>query len=198
MNRKALVYYINVFLLLLMLTACTRKTIFSGAGNEPFQSSVSTIDKVKLEKQTHKYGCGAASLVSVLDYWNIKASQSVIVENYPPHSKKKGYSAQELKSIAKAYDTQAFVMQCDKSFLEKQILLGRPVIVPLFIVPDWEIFVMGWKIYGDSYNHYLVVYGFSRDETLLMDPDKGFKAMPTNTFLKMWEVNKQICLLVAK
>jgi len=160
-------------------------------------SATSIIDNVKLEKQSDKYDCGIAALVSVLDYWNIEATQSVVSRDYPLRSGKEGYSMGELKKIAKDYDSQAFVLQGNKDFLREQILLGRPVIIPIFVVGSWEVKLFGKRIYGDPYNHYVVAFGFSEDKIWVMDPDKGFKAIPFDRFLKMWEVNDHVCLLVA-
>ncbi len=184
----------KVFLLFFLLSSC------SGMPLRPvhdLRSAASMIDNIKLEKQADKYDCGIASLVSVLDYWNVEAEQSAVSRDYPLRSGKEGYSIVELKNIAKDYNSKAFVLQGNKDFLREQILLGRPVIVPIFVVGSWEVMFFGKRIYGEPYNHYVVAFGFSEDKIWVMDPDKGFKAIPFDRFLKMWEVNDHVCLLVA-
>lgn len=185
----------KILLLCFLLSSCNGIPLKPAHDPSP---AASIIGNIKLEKQTDKHGCGIASLVSVLDYWDVEAEQSIVSRDYPLRSGKEGYSIAELKKIAKDYGSQAFVLQGNKDFLREQILLGRPVIVPVFVVGSWEVKLFGKRIYGDPYNHYVVVFGFSEDKIWVMDPDKGFKAFPLDRFLKMWEVNGHVCLLVAK
>lgn len=186
---------------LLLLYACTgRPTLHALSTTLPNNLATAdlTIKDVRFEKQASKYACGIASLISVLDYWDIEAEQSVLSEKYPYKYKGEGYSMRELKEIALKSGAQAFVLQGDKDFLKEQILLGRPIIVPVYMVTGWRINILGHNVYGGSYNHYVVVIGFSDNKVTLIDPDKGYRTIPERQFFKMWEVNEQMSLLVAK
>lgn len=186
---------------LLSLSACIgRPTIHTFGTTLPktLATAELTIPNVRFEKQAGKYDCGIASLVSVLDYWDIEAEQSVLSRTYPSNDENEGYSIRELREIALSSGAQAFVLQGDKDFLKEQLLLGRPIIVPVYMVTGWTVNILGSNIYGGTYNHYVVVIGFSGDKVTVVDPDKGYRTIPERDFFKMWEVNERMSLLIAK
>jgi ABC-type bacteriocin/lantibiotic exporter with double-glycine peptidase domain len=189
MNVKTL----HLVSLIFLLCGCSGEKFLSGDLGE-----ISEIEAIETKKQTGQFSCGIASLVCVLDYWDFEVEESKILQKFPPGSEELGYSIIELRQIAKDFGVEAFLLEGDIDFLREQILLGRPLIIPIWISDNWEFLIGGLKVFGGAYNHYVVAYGFSEGHVCVMDPDKGKRIISVVRFMKMWEVNGSVSLLIAR
>ncbi len=186
-----------IFIAVLVLSSCSKKNLLTETQNIDLEN-YSIISAINPVSQTTQNTCGLAALVCVFNYWDILSDQGKLLELFPPNNQNQGYSLSELKEIANGKSFDAFLLKGDIPFLKEQILFGRPIIVPLWMSDSWEFKINRMKVWGGAYNHYVVAYGFSQDHIWVMDPDKGVKTIPVRKFLKMWEANKNISLLVAK
>jgi predicted double-glycine peptidase len=161
---------------------------------------------LKFVAQQTKYSCGAAALESVLTYWDTPLSQSWLLENVPPASTKKGYQIGELKAVAEARNLNAFAVEADFAFLEKQIDAGRPIIVPLetkYLSGIYDTPLLGpisrlvYQTFMPSYSHYVVVFGYDDGRMWVMDPNEGLRSIKRKKFLKEWEKRGRAALLIS-
>lgn len=191
MIRRLLIMALAMSLLL----GCSGKIL---TDEEILKNRNTIIQNVREQKQSEDYACGIASLTSILNYWGkTNSNESSILKEFPPSSDI-GYSLVELKNIAKSNGLEAFILKGDLDFLKEQVLLGRPLLVPIWISDGWIVAFNQLEILGGARNHYVVVYGFFEDKFVVMDPDKGVRSITTKKFQKMWEVNKKTILLIAK
>jgi len=155
--------------------------------------------RVKYVEQIDKRGCGAATLSSVLSYWDKPVTYESIVSKYPSTSVK-GYSVGELKSIAVKYNLLAYSMQMSEKILKKNLAKGRPVIVAvkkyifkyIGMLPDFIPFKD--KV---TYSHFLVIFGFSEKGYWVMDPAEGYMYLTAESLREMWKPQRFVGLLIS-
>ena len=86
------------------------------------------LSRVKYVKQLDQKGCGAATISSLLEYWDKPVSYESIVLNYPPTAAE-GYAVGELKYIASKYGLVAYSLQMSEKHLKENLAKGRPIII---------------------------------------------------------------------
>ena len=155
--------------------------------------------RVKFVGQIDQRGCGAATLSSVLSYWDKPVTYESIVSKYPSASVE-GYSVGELKSIAVKYNLLAYSMQISEKTLKENLAKGRPIIVAVkkyifkhtSILPDFIPFKD--KV---TYSHFLVIFGFSEKGYWVMDPAEGYMYLAAETLKEMWNRQRFVGLLIS-
>ncbi|HRX54049.1 MAG: cysteine peptidase family C39 domain-containing protein [Verrucomicrobiales bacterium] len=167
---------------------------------------------VKAVKQSRQISCGAAALVSVMNYWQEDGakpfSESDVWERFPPQSNQ-GYPILQLRDIAFDNHFTAFAVSMDKNPWQQLVAHlgeGRPVIVavrlprgpyfgkklPLVETLDRRTLLSSgneWK------SHYVVVMGHTYQEVLLMDPQYGIVRVGRDEFLSFWKPEKYSALV---
>lgn len=175
-----------------------------------FQKKYHDFDYCAIEavKQSRNNCCGIACLVSVLDYWEIKTEEQQILAEFPKSSEK-GYSILELRNIAKAKGLEAYAISMQSKpviQLKKQLQKGRPVICALKL-PGGLYIAYDIPVYGQIYrkllwmfapkkNHYVLVFGLSKNEILIMDPAYGFASIPIELFHLSWSKRNYAALVI--
>ncbi|MDH5509448.1 MAG: cysteine peptidase family C39 domain-containing protein [Nitrospinota bacterium] len=163
---------------------------------------------IKFHPQIGKNSCGAAILHSVLSYWGSKdADQRDLLKIHPPSSAEGDYSIGEMKRIAKELGFKAYVVQATLSFIEKQLRLGRPVVVPVTLEYGKEkLKSMGVgeeeyskisKKHDLRYNHFLAVIGMGKDSMVVLDPAKGIYLIEKKELERQRAPHKDAALLLA-
>ena len=157
------------------------------------------LSRLKYVKQLDQKGCGAATISSLLEYWDKPVSYETIVLNYPSKSEK-GYAVGELKYIALEYDLVAYSLQMSEKSLRKNLEMGRPIIIAvkkyifeyIKILPDFLPFKD-----QITYSHFLVVFGYNDDGYWIMDPAEGYNFVTTDALREMWGRQKFVGLLIS-
>jgi len=163
---------------------------------------------VRFHRQIGKNSCGAAILHSVLSYWGSKdAGQRELLKKHPPKSEEGDYSLGEMKRIAEELGFKAFVVRASESFIEKQLRLGRPVIVPVTLEygrEKLESMGVGEEEYRRirekhdlRYNHFLALIGIGKDSMLALDPAQGIYLIGRKELESKRAPHKDAALLIA-
>ncbi|MEM0895501.1 MAG: cysteine peptidase family C39 domain-containing protein [Verrucomicrobiota bacterium] len=154
------------------------------------------IKPLLLEKETSG---GLASLATVLDYWDTESSESALAERYPVESG--GYEILKLRRIAIDEGLMAFALTMKEQPLEQlgeQLEHGRPVIVPLeqsigdvFGAPvddlqEFSSIRRGEVVHASEGNRYVVVFGQSKSQFLVLDPGFGVVSVDKDIFGEEW------------
>lgn len=171
------------------------------------QKGTQTLE-LKAIRQIRGNACGLASLVSVLDYWDVDAKQRELIRRYPPDHGEDGYSLGRLKRIAQKKDLEGYALYSDLGFLREQIAKGRPVMVALLVPYNMYSLDIIRKIpvYGKifsyltqaaTYSHFVVVRSVRDNKVRIMDPLHGLKTLPKPAFKAMWDKMDNAALLVA-
>jgi ABC-type bacteriocin/lantibiotic exporter with double-glycine peptidase domain len=136
--------------------------------------------------QTSEVDCGAAALASLLDYWGRPTGISDITKAHPPDPQR-GIYARDLRDFARRASLSAYLLAGTLDDLERELAVGRPVLVGL-------VRTEGDKAFG----HYAVVVGLKRDRTrvLLVDPAKGWLEQPMDAFAGTWGRARRVTLVV--
>ncbi|MBT6529808.1 MAG: hypothetical protein HOK99_02730 [Betaproteobacteria bacterium] len=157
------------------------------------------ISKVKFVQQIDQKGCGAATISSLLTYWDKPVSYENIVSKYPSTSTE-GYNVGELKSIASKYDLAAYSLQMTEKFLKENLAKGRPIIIAVkkYIFKYARILPEFVPFKGQiTYSHFLVVFGYNENGYWVMDPAEGYKYLAADTLREMWRRQKFVGLLIS-
>ena len=161
-------------------------------------------------RQMEANSCGTACLTSILNYWKVDVTEQDILTEFPK-SKKEGYLITELRDIAATKGLGAYVFSMTENSmfqLKKEILKGRPVLCAMRF-PEMLYFAYDVPIYGYVYrrlawtigpkkDHYVVVFGFDRDNFLVMDPVRGFVSISEKDFEVSWKGKDYAVLLCAR
>lgn len=192
--------------LITVSTGCSQHLISFGDIQDHNIAENSKYVDVKYEKQLTNYSCGLAALTSVIKYWGGNINQELLISKYPPKSDV-GYSIGELKEISADYGALAFSMKSDLHFIEEQLLLGRPTIVPLKkyiklpLIFDFLPFTkftynfLSRHLMPDL-NHFVVVCGIYENNLWIMNSSKGIELVKIIDFENMWLENDNALLLV--
>lgn len=167
---------------------------------------------LKAVKQSEQISCGAAALVSVINYWlpegSMPVQESAILGRYPIQSKE-GYALLQLRDIAAAHGLTAFALSMEAKPWQQlvgHLSEGRPVIaavrlprgpyfgrkLPLVETLDRRTLLSTgneWK------SHYVVIMGYTYQEVLLMDPQYGIVRVGRDEFLGFWRQEKYAALV---
>ncbi|MBO37978.1 MAG: hypothetical protein CMM75_02210 [Rhodospirillaceae bacterium] len=199
-------FKLSVFSALLLVGCSTNDAVmfesncFNGKCIHPLESIQSTkLSKIKFVKQIDQKGCGAATLSSVLNYWNKKVSYDTIMSEFPSVSNE-GYSIGELKSIAIRYNLFSYSASMSLKFLKNNLKKGRPVIIAVKkaifkytdLVPDFlplKDFI--------TYSHFMIVFGFNNNGYWVIDPAEGYKYLASDQLFTMWERHNFAGLLIS-
>ncbi|MGI9244107.1 MAG: cysteine peptidase family C39 domain-containing protein [Verrucomicrobiales bacterium] len=161
-------------------------------------------------RQTSNKTCGLAALVAVMNYWEHDVDVETLEEKYPAKSED-GYPLLQLRRIATKEELIAFALTMKDRPLEQvseQLENGRPVIVPV-VLPDGQYQSSSGRSSApqvnvetppaDSHsatkNHYVVIFGQSTDQFLLMDPAHGIIKVSKSEFTNYWSAEKYAALL---
>ena len=163
-------------------------------------------------RQTSEKSCGIAALASVMSYWETEADAAELEEKYPAGSDN-GYPLLQLRRIAIKEGLIAFALTMKDRPLDQiaeQLENGRPVIVPVrlprgryfgrelpvvgrldatTVNADKTLVGSNWK------HHYVVIFGQSDDQLLLMDPAYGIVKISKADFNLYWSAEKNAALL---
>ena len=164
-----------------------------------------------VRKSTENSG-GLAALTSLLKYWDTEASEPELVKAYPS-TKSGGHDLHELQRIAIDKGLTAFALTMKAKPLEhlsEQLEHGRPILVTVrfadgtyFGQKAGEVSEIAQNAGSDSgtptiqkdREHYVVVFGQSEKQYLIMDPTFGVLSVDKETFVKYWKEEKYSALL---
>ena len=169
MDKKRIAISITILLILcgvVILWVHQRSVTFDNALDVPYVS------------QGHRFWCGPATLVMVLNFWGDNVTQQEIVsEIYFEEKNITSYS--DMVKFAKKRGLSAFWCEANLTFVEEQISKGYPVIV----LQQYSAI--------DDYGHYRVVIGFNEQYILTHDPVKGSNhIMSKKDFCDLWQPGK--------
>lgn len=205
MSKSLIISYL---FLLFCLTGCSVPMNTQDKSFDKFRDY--SYCKIEATKQSQKNSCGSASLVSVLNYWNIDITEKYILDNYPKKIVD-GYSILELVEISKHEGLNAYgytMQDSPEKKLEDQILQGRPVICAVYL-PYHLYFAQDIPIYGSLYkgltwsigtrrNHYVVIFGLNDKNFLAIDPSCGIVSLNKKRFYASWKKMGYCVLLGVK
>lgn len=167
---------------------------------------------VESVRQPSEKSCGIAALASVMNYWEQDADVEALEKKYPAESEN-GYPLIQLRRIAIREGLIAFALTMKDRPLDQiseQLENGRPVITPVrlprgryfgrdlpvvgrldatTVNPDKNLIGENWK------HHYVVIFGQSDDQFLLMDPAYGIVKISKGEFISYWSAEKNAALL---
>ncbi|MEM9479494.1 MAG: hypothetical protein AAGA58_07565 [Verrucomicrobiota bacterium] len=163
------------------------------------------IEPLLLEKEQSG---GLASLATVLNYWDTEASEAALAERYPVEDST--YPILKLRRIAIDEGLMAFALTMKQKPLEQmgeQLEHGRPVIVPLeqqegefFGAPVDDLEEFSSVRRGEAASsgdgiRYVVVFGQSESQFLVLDPGFGIVSVDKDVFGEEWGKKKYSALL---
>jgi predicted double-glycine peptidase len=138
-----------------------------------------------------KYGCGAASVAMVIQYWARTeprlapaAADTERIASALPADTRSGLSGESLQAYLERSGFSTFVFSGEMDDLRNHLAKGRPLVVCLGLRgrrPPW---------------HFTVVTGIDDEAVLLNDPARGklFRE-DRRAFLRAWEVTHGWALL---
>jgi ABC-type bacteriocin/lantibiotic exporter with double-glycine peptidase domain len=117
-------------------------------------------------RQQASQDCGAASLAMIAGRWHVPLSVDVAVAALPPPTPQ-GTRLGDLRDVARARGLKAFAIAGDRETLVRELGLGRPVIVGLFIPAGL----------GRVKSHYevMVAANMAKEEFVTIDPASGWR-----------------------
>jgi ABC-type bacteriocin/lantibiotic exporter with double-glycine peptidase domain len=136
--------------------------------------------------QEGEHDCGAAALVMVLRYWDVRVTVQDIAAAFPS-SRGRGLTAGELREFAHARGLRAFVIHGEPADLRAELERGRPLIVGLA------------KAHGaQKLAHYEVVVGLHRGRRriLTLDPAEGWRENTVEGFAEEWAPAQRAALVI--
>ena len=153
---------------------------------------------------------GLAALATVLEYWDLQSSESVLAKKYPLDEGTE-YEILKLRRIAIDEGLMAFSLTMKQKPIEQvaeQLEHGRPVIVPLendektfFGAPVEDLKEFASVRHrskpattGTPYR-FVVIFGQNKDQFLLLDPTFGVVSVDKKTFGEEWGKMKYSALL---
>lgn len=158
---------------------------------------------------------GLAALTSVLKYWDTEASESELIKAYPSSGSKVGHSIHQLQRIAIDKGLTAFALTMKARPLEhlsEQLEHGRPILVTVRF-PDGTYFGRPAESVAQiasnagatspsttsridkNREYFVVVFGQSERQLLLMDPTFGVLSIDKEKFVKYWKEEHYSALL---
>ena len=164
-------------------------------------------------KKSADDSAGLAALTSVLKYWDAEASEPELVKDYPSDLTS-GHSMYQLQRIAIDKGLTAFALTMKNNPLEhltEQLEHGRPILVTVRF-PDGTYFGKSGAditqiardagstsatapVINKDQEHYVVVFGQSEKQFLLMDPTFGVLSIDKESFVKYWKEVQYSALL---
>ncbi len=143
--------------------------------------------KLRDVRQEGNKDCGAAALSAVLDYWGAGVDAKRIDRELRPGAGR-GIRAGDLRDYARKRGLLAFTFYGTMSDLQRELDLGRPVIVGTI------------KPYSDDrgLQHYEVVVAYHPKKRLVltMDPAHGFRTNSLDGFLAEWASTNWVTVVV--
>jgi len=155
---------------------------------------------------------GLAALVAVMNYWEQEVDVETLQQKYPPKSEA-GYPLLQLRRIATKEGLIAFALTMKDRPLEQvseQLENGRPVIVPVNLpsngapgskpaveTPPTDPSAPPIEQPSDAKSplRYVVIFGQSSNQFLLMDPASGVVKVNKTEFIESWSTEKFAALL---
>src|SRR5436190_5231788 len=137
--------------------------------------SVRTVPVVLQQEMTD---CGAASLAMVLSHWKLGGTLEDVTRQCPMIPEK-GARAKDLRDYARSRGLRSYLIHGCWEDLEKELGLGRPLIVGL-VKPDGSGII----------THYEVVAGVNPElqSVVTIDPARGWCKSERSAFGKEWEL----------
>lgn len=160
---------------------------------------------IETVSQTSSKTNGLAALASVMKYWEQEVDVPTLEANFPAKSEA-GYPLLQLRRIATKQGLIAFALTMKDRPLEQvseQLENGRPIIVPVQLpdghsaaatnLPDATATA---TVAEPALPHrYVVIFGQSHDQFLLMDPAQGIVKLNKQEFVSYWAGEKYAALL---
>ena len=165
-------------------TGSAKETSWPRVEREPGWSLV----HVQYIPQQEEEDCGAAALAMATAYWKSPLARDEIVREKPPQGG--GIRAGDLRDLARQRGFQAFLVQGTFRDFDKQLSLGRPLIVGT-----------GKPILGGKVSlHYEVIVGFNRttQHVLSWDPALGLREYSPEAFAREWAPSDRLTLILFK
>ena len=137
-----------------------------------------SVRSVPVVHQQEMTDCGAASLAMVLSYWKLGATLEDVSRKCPMIPEK-GIRAKDLRDYAKSCGLRSYLIHGCWEDLEKEVGLGRPLIVGL-VKPDGSGII----------THYEVVAAVNAEleSVVTIDPARGWCKNSRSSFCKEWEL----------
>lgn len=145
--------------------------------------AVRTVPVVFQEEMTD---CGAASLAMVLSHWKLGTTLEEVARKCPMIPEK-GIRAKDLRDYARGCGLKSYLIHGCWEDLQKEIGLGRPLIVGL-VKPDGNAII----------THYEVVTAVhpESESIVTIDPSRGFCKISRSSFCKEWEPAGYLTLVI--
>lgn len=176
------------FFLLALLSASPSHAIASPAASEPPAPRLpSNYLPVPLVPQATSYSCGAASLMAVLEYWNVFDSPETTLF-YPLHTTaKSGTNENAMADLARTVYGLNSELRSGMSLQDLRDALkdGTTVIVDLQAWADEP--VTDWSVRWED-GHYVVLVAMDADYAYFMDPSSHgtYAYVPLPELLTRW------------
>lgn len=161
---------------------------------------------IETVSQTSSTTNGLAALASVMQYWEQEVDVPTLEANFPAKSET-GYPLLQLRRIATKEGLIAFALTMKDRPLEQvseQLENGRPIIVPVHLpdgrpaappTPTNDPGATAPATDPARPHRYVVIFGQSHDQFLLMDPAKGIVKLNKQEFTNYWAEEKFAALL---
>ncbi len=143
---------------------------------------------------------GLSALTAMIRYWDGEADEAQLAQKYPTKTPEAGYSIRRLRRIAIAEGIMAFALTMKEKPLDQlseQLTNGRPVIVNIELDPGgYPGLVPPVENAEDApTRRYVVVFGQSHDQFLVLDTAVGVLRMAKEDFETMWAKGKHAALI---
>lgn len=163
-----------------LLAACAASYTGTSVATTPERARAScgdtAVEGVPFVEQSGREDCGPAALAMILAYWRIAATHDEIAAACPPEPGV-GTKAGTMRDFARERGLKVFLIHGEIADLERELKLGRPVLVGLS------------QPYSDqTYTHYAVVVGLdaAAERIFLIDPARGWQENSIDGFLDEW------------
>lgn len=152
-----------------------------------FAPSTKILYDMPLVRQSTEFSCGAAALLSVLEYYGIdEYNESEVMKEIGTTTE--GSEIENMAALAERHGLKTEVLtDVTLPFLKRHVDRGQGVIVDAQAWPDDSV---PHTPYPENWNdgHYLVVIGLDSEKVYFMDPSllggRGF--IPVPEFLDRW------------
>ena len=192
---------VGVCILTVTLVGCANAEYFSGV--RPSGLGGSSFVELTPTAQGSGCKCGYASMITVAKYYGVSPkllANDAILRRVGD----KDLSANNLVTIAKAFDLAAYAYQGSIEDIQQNVTKNRPMMVLLSARPRLAPFPsFGWatgtvqSIVGQP--HWVVVVGITAEgKVIFHDPAQGCVAMPKDEFRKSWKGQSNVCVLVGR
>jgi ABC-type bacteriocin/lantibiotic exporter with double-glycine peptidase domain len=139
---------------------------------------------VRPVRQEGRADCGPAALAMLLGAWEVQADPREIAAT--ASEPEDGVRAGDLRDFARRRGLRAFLVEGELADLDRELSLGRPVLVGL-LQPH----------VGGARTHYVVVAGLNPERGLvaMLDPARGWRGDDVGGFLREWEPAGRLALV---